>query len=170
MIKLKDKKIVDLITGKDKAIDEGIAVSTELARIEKEIISYENKEKDITSKVNVGELKERGERLNKECQEKFDELQKVIKQIEILRLSHIPVDMKEAHTALMKKREALERERNKLALKVQKFKDKLIPMIQKAVKPLLKEFDDIETAKVKDGEVIITSFNHLEDFKRKFKR
>jgi hypothetical protein len=79
--------------------------------------------------------------------------------------------MKDEHMQLFKDKEKLERDRNKIALKVQKIKDKVIPIIQKEVKPLLlQEYDDIETAKVKDGVVVINTFNHLEDWKAAFKR
>jgi len=115
-------------------------------------------------------LKAKGDRLNDECQKKFEELQDVIKQIEDIRLAAIPAEMRDAHMALMKKRESLERDRNKIFLKVQKIKDLVVPIIQKEVKPLLQEYDDIETAKTKDGKVVIETFNHLADFKKKFKK
>jgi hypothetical protein len=71
----------------------------------------------------------------------------------------------------MTEREKLERERNKIALKVQKIKDKIIPLIRKEVKPLLKDpFDDIETAQIKEDKVVVDTFNHIEEFKKKFKQ
>ena len=89
--------------------------------------------------------------------------------IEQQKLDAIPKDIKTAHQALMKEREELERERNKIALKVQKIKDRVVPLIQKEVKPLLKEYEDIDTAKTKDGKVTINTFNHLNDWIRAFK-
>ncbi len=79
--------------------------------------------------------------------------------------------MKNDHLEVLKQKEKLERERNKVALKVQKIKDKVVPIIQKEVRPLLKdEYDDIETAKLKDGKIVIETFNHIEDFKKKFRK
>ena len=170
MITIENKKVHDFIVEKDRLVNEGRKISQKIDDTEKEIVKFETKEREITAKVEVKELELKGNILNDECQKKFEELQKIVKQIEDVRLSHIPKDIKDAHLALMAKREELERERNKLFLKVQKIKDRIIPIIQKTVKPLLKEYDDIETAKTKDGKVVIATFNHLEDFKRKFKR
>lgn len=169
MITLENKKIHDFIVEKDKLVNEGRKISQSIEDVEKKISEFETKEREITSKIEVKELKEKGDALNDECQKKFEELQKIIKQIEEVRLSHIPKEMKDAHMALMTEREKLERERNKLFLKVQKIKDRVTPLIQKVVKPLLKQYDDIETAKTKNGKVVISTFNRLEDFKKKFK-
>jgi len=169
MITLENKRVHDYIVDKDKWVSQGMEVSKKLEKVEKEIADFEKKEKAITAKIEVKDLKERGDKLNDECQKKFEELQSVIKQIEEIKLKGIPKDIKEAHLAKMKEREQLERERNKIFMKVQKIKDRVIPIIQKEVKPLLKEYDDIETAKTKDGKVILKTFNHLEEFKAKFK-
>jgi predicted nucleic acid-binding Zn-ribbon protein len=170
MITLENKKIHDLIVEKDRLVEEGRAASRALEDLQKKITGYENKERAITSKVKVKDLEERGNVLNDECQKKFEELQKIIEQIEKKRLEAIPKDIKDEHMALLKEREKMERDLNKIALKVQKVKDRVVPLIQKEVTPLLKEYDDIETAKTKDGKVLIATFNHVDDFKSKFKK
>jgi predicted nucleic acid-binding Zn-ribbon protein len=169
MISIDNKKMHDLIVEKDALVTEGRKISGALDEIEKKILKLQDEERKITAKVKVDDLEKQGNKLNDECQAKFDELQKIVKEIEQIKLAAIPKEMKDEHTDLMKKREELERDRNKIFLKVQKIKDKVVPMIQKHVKPLLKEFDDIETAKTKDGLVVINTFNHLEDFKSKFR-
>ncbi len=110
-----------------------------------------------------------GDLLAKGIEKTMKRLEELGQLIEKQKLDAIPEDMKLAHKAKMKEREVLERERNKIALKVQKIKDRVVPLIQKEVKPLLKEYDDIETAKTKNGKVIINTFNHLDDWKRMFK-
>ena len=170
MITLENRKLHDWIVQKDLLVNEGRKISQEMEEIEKKIVAFEKKERVITAKIEVKELQAKGDALNDECRNKFEELQKIIKEIEDIRLSGIPKDIKDEHLALMDKREKLERERNKVALKVQKIKDRVIPLIKKEVKPLLAEYDDIETAKTKDGKVVIATFNHLEDFKKKFRR
>lgn len=167
-ILIENKKVHDFIVEKDALVNDGRKISQKIDDIEKQISVFEGKERDITGKVDVGELKEMGEKLNAECLEKFELLQKVVKQIEDKRLSFVPKEMKDAHLKLLKDKEKLERDRNKIFLKVQKIKDRIIPIIQKEVKPLLAEYDDIETAKTKDGKVVISTFNHLTEFKRKY--
>lgn len=170
MIEIDNKKIHDLIVDKDALVDAGRAVSKKLDELEKQITDFEKKERAITSKVRVVDLEKKGNEINDTCAKMFEELNKILGEIEQKRLEAIPKEMKDAHYALLAEREKLERERNKLALKVQKVKDKVVPLIQKHVKPLLEKYDDIETAKTKDGKVIINTFNYLEDFKSKFNR
>lgn len=171
MITIENKRLHDYILQKDKLVDEGRAISREIETIEVKVKNFENKEKRITAKVIPPvELTEKGDVMAKELERLSAELGKIADQINQSKLDAIPQEMKEEHMALLKEKEKLERERNKIALKVQKIKDKVIPIVQKEVKPLLKEYDDIETAKVKDGKVVINTFNYLEDFKAKFKR
>jgi len=170
MLTLDHKKIHDYIVKKDALVSEGQKNEQKIEKLEKSIKIYEDKERAITSKVDVKELEAKGNALNDECQKKFEELQKTIKEIENLRLAAIPKNIKDAHLALMKECEELERERNKIFLKVQKVKDLVTPLIKKEVKPLLKEYDDIETAKTRDGLVKISTFNHLDEFKAKFRK
>ena len=166
---LDNKKIHDLIVEKDLLVTEGRKISGILDQIEKDILKIQEQERKITAKVKVDALQKKGNALNDECQKKFEELQRVIAEIEEIRLDAIPKEIKDKHMEMMKEREKCERDRNKIFLKVQKIKDKVIPLIQKHVKPLLNPYDDIETAKTKDGKVIINTFNHLEEFKAKFK-
>lgn len=65
--------------------------------------------------------------------------------------------------------EKLEKERAKIGMQIQKRKDKIIPLVEKAVKPLLGEYEDIETVTInKDGEVEVKVFNHMEEFKKAY--
>ena len=169
-ISLENKKVHDFIVEKDRLVNEGRKISQSMEDTQKKIDAFEKKEREITKEIDVKELRAKGDALNDELQKGFETLQKIVKEIEDIQLAGIPKDIQDEHMALMKERERLERERNKIFLKVQKIKDRIIPIIQKEVKPLLGEYDDIETAKTKDGKVVINTFNHLEDFKKKFKR
>jgi predicted nucleic acid-binding Zn-ribbon protein len=167
---LDNKKLHDLIFSKDLLVTEGRKISKEIEAVEIKIRRFEEKEKQITGKVVPPiELTTKGDELIKQLQKLDKELTDIANKINDFKLSSVPKEMKENHLKLMKDKEGLERERNKIALKVQKIKDKCIPIIQKEVKPmLLDKYDDIETAKTKDGKVVIATFNHLEDFKKKF--
>lgn len=171
MIELKNKKIYDFIVKKDELVDEGRSISSELDKVEIKIKKCQDKEKAITAKVEPDkELKERGDVLVELINKNMKELEEISKQIRDQKLEKVPKALEEEHKELMKTREKLQRDINKVALKVQKIKDRLTPLIQKEVKPLLEEYDDIETAQAKNGVVIIKTFNYLEDFKAKFKR
>lgn len=180
MIEINNKKLHDHIVAKDALVSEGRSISLKIENIDIKVKRLEDKEKIITGKVlPPKELTDRGDEVTLQISKLSDELDKIAKQINDSKLEAIPKDMKEEHLTLLKDKEVLERDRNKIALKVQKIKDKVVPLIQKEVAPLIKKeriveidmgrFDDIETAKTKDGKVIITTFNHLEDYKKKFR-
>jgi hypothetical protein len=170
MIELEHKKLRDLILLKDEIVTEGRKLTGEIEKVEREVRVFEEKEKKITGKVEPNaDLKAEGDELVIVFEKTLKRLEYIGKAIEKEKLRAIPEDMKLAHKALLKKIEELERERNKKALKVQKIKDRIIPLVQAEVKPLLKEYDDIETAQVKGDKVVITTFNHLNDWMRKFK-
>ena len=97
------------------------------------------------------------------------ELGKLGDQIQKAKIDAIPEHMKIEHYALRGRKEELELQRNKIGLKVQKVKDKVRPMIQKACKPHLEDdFEDLETAKLAGNTVIVKKFSHLESFKKSF--
>jgi len=171
MITLDNQRLHDYIVEKDAIVKAGRGISRQIEDIERRVKAFEEKEKKITAKiVPPQELVDKGDALVKQITALNTELTKIATEINDSKLSAIPKEMKDEHMALLKEKEQLERDRNKMALKVQKIKDKIIPVVQKVVKPLLKEYDDIETAQTKDGKVVIKTFNYLDDFKKKFKR
>jgi len=166
---LYNKKIHSLLTQKDELVKEGRAVSKKLEKLEAKILDCENKEKDITAKVQPKELGDKAEELKAKINEMIKEFEKVAGEITQEKLAGIPKDLEKKHKELLADKEKLERERNKIALKVQKVKDRVVPLIKKEVEPQLKEYEDIETAVVKGGLVEVTTFSHLEEFKAQFK-
>lgn len=166
-----NKKVHDAIVAKDVLVQAGRKISQDIEDIEAKIKRFEVKEQKITGKViPPKEMTDRGDEVAMQIAKLSDELDAIAKKISDSKLESIPKEMKDDHMALLDAKEKLERERNKIALKVQKIKDKVIPIVKKEVKPLLGEYDDIETAKISEGMVIITTFNYLDDFKRKFRR
>jgi len=171
MITIENKKLHDLIVMKDDLVTEGRKITNQMEKNSEKIKQYENKEKKITGSVKPDEkLKAEGDALVEVFNATLKKLEEIGQSIEKEKMKAIPQEMIDEHNALLKENERLERERNKIALKVQKVKDKVIPIVQKAVKPMLNEYDDIETAIAKNGKVNITTFNYLEDFKSKFKK
>lgn len=168
MIKIKNKKLVTLLLEKDKLVKEGRAISVEMEKIEKDINKCEDKEKAITAKVNPTELVKQADAMQEEINTKIKQFEEIANEITKIKLAAIPKDLEQKHRDLMSTREKLERDRNKIALKIQKIKDRVIPVIQEKVVPMLKEYEDISTADVKDGEVVVTTFSHLEDWKKAF--
>lgn len=170
MLKIQNKKILEYLKQKDLLVRQGRGVSEEIEKIEAEIAELDTKEKEFTTACEPKELLDEGKASQEEINRLIEKLQAVSEKIKDEKINSIPKEMVEKHYKLRDTKEKLERERNKIALKIQKIKDKVIPMIQKSVVPHLKEYDDIEKAEVVDDEVVVTIFNRLEEFKKQFKK
>lgn len=169
-IEINNKKLAELIITKDSLVTEGRNMTTDIEKVDKKIEMFEKREKKITGAVPPDpKLKKEGDTLAELFEKTLSRLEAIGNEIQEKKLKAIPKELEMEHKDALKEREQLERDRNKIALKIQKIKDRVIPLIQKECKPLLGEYDDIETATVKNGTVVISTFNHMEDWKRKFK-
>lgn len=171
-IEIENKKLFDWIKLKDDLVDEGRAITVLMEKQEKIVKQCENEEKRITGAVPADEkLKEEGDKLVVLFNETMKKLDEIGSKIEAKKLEAIPKTLLAKHKVALKENESLERERNKIALKIQKVKDRIIPLVQKEVKPLLNDYDDIETAKTgKNGVVIVETFNYLDQFYKTHKK
>jgi predicted nucleic acid-binding Zn-ribbon protein len=169
MIELTNERLYKLIETKDELVKSGRKLSSELETIEFKIKKFQDKEKVITGKTEPKDLMTKGEIIRLELERAMKSFDEIAAQIQEAKLQAIPAQMKADHLALMKKREELETERNKIALKIQKIKDKLVPILKKEITPHLQEFDDTESVELKNGKIIVKTFNYLEDFKKQFR-
>lgn len=168
VLNIENKKIFGYLKDKDTLVKEGRKISQTIDDIQSEIMKLEADEREITGKVEPKELIEEGTKLQVEINASINKLEKLAKKIEQEKLDAIPADIKKKHLALIDKKQEKERERNKVALKVQKIKDRVVPMIKKEVTPHLEQYEDIETAVVKGQKVEIQIFSHLEQWKAAF--
>lgn len=169
-IKLKNPKIYKYLVEKQEHVDIGRKISQEIEEVEKEINVCIDKEKEITIKVEPKELIVKGNAIDKEIGDLLKKQQKIVDEITAQKMAAIPKSLMDMHKGLLKRKEELERERNKKALFVQKIKDKVIPLIQKEVKPKLGPYEDIDTAVIKNGVVCVEVYDQLEIWKKGFKR
>lgn len=169
-IEIQNKKLAELITLKDDLVTNGRTLTTEIEKSDKKIEMFEKQEKKITAAVAPDpDLKTEGDALAELFQKTLSRLEEIGNEIQKKKLAAIPESLESDHKAELKNREHLEKERNKIALRIQKIKNKVIPIIQKETKPFLKQYDDIETATAKNDTVYVTTFNHLVDWENKFK-
>jgi len=171
MIIISNKKLREYLEEKDILVTKGRKISIELEGIEVELEKMRTEQRKYTNECNPKELMEKGDALQNKINAEIEELEKIGNEIQQIKLAAIPPEKKKAFEDLKTIKEGKEIERNKIALKVQKIKDRAIPIIQKEVRPLLKdEYDDIETANIKGGKIVVDTFNHLQDWKNKFRQ
>lgn len=169
-IEIENKKMVEWIEAKDVLLNEGLAVLKQLEKVESEITSFQNKEKMITGKISPdATLKEEGDRLANEHAIIEKRLDEIIQSIEKKKMDAIPEKLLADHKEALKKRENLKRDMKKIENKIQKIKDRLVPLMKKEIKPLLQEFDDVDTPTIVKGKVVFPVYNHLENFKRQYR-
>jgi predicted nucleic acid-binding Zn-ribbon protein len=167
-IKIEDKRVLKYMQDKDELVKAGRRISDEISRLETKITDCETREKKITEKKQHVELGERAEALKAKINELVKEFETVAGEIMQDKLSAIPKDLETKHRDLMKQKEEKENERNKIALKVQKIKDRVVPKIQAIAKPHLDEYEDIQTADIKNGVVEVTVYSRLEEWKKAY--
>jgi uncharacterized coiled-coil DUF342 family protein len=67
---------------------------------------------------------------------------------------------------LSKKIDALEEERNKCGMQIQKIKDKIIPLAESLAKPHFVEFDMLTTINLDGEEVVLEYVNQVAEFEK----
>lgn len=171
IIKLTDNKLKKLLTEKAELITLGRAKSEEIEVVEKEMEEVDTQIKDIEKQVNIDDFLAEEKVIVLKVEEAIKEME-VIKQNILARLKgHGEPELFKKYDDLKTKKDELETERNKIALKAMKYNGKIIPLGQKLMKPYLEDvYDDFDTIKIEDGEIVASIFNHLETFKDNFKK
>jgi len=169
-IQIDNPKIATMVKEKDELVKSGIAISKDIEKLEIKIEKQNNIEREFTNKVTpeIQKLIDEGDALEKELQERMTVMEKLGDEIMNQKLALIPKEHLDMHYKLRADKEKLERDRNKIGLKIQKYKDKLVPALRKILPDLLTEYEDTETVQVKNGKLSITIFSHLEEWKEKF--
>jgi len=167
-VKIEDKKLFDYMTKKGEIIKIGIEKSNRLEEIEKEQKELDIKIQEEEKKVDISEKEKDLTTIVEDCVSK---MQVIKKDIYERMKEQVDNTLIEKYESLEKERKELEEERNKIALKAQKYNDKIIPLGKKLMSEFIEdEYDDYETLKIENGEIVATIFNHLHDFKENFKK
>ncbi len=166
-IVLEDAKLVKLLKEKEEMILNGRVVSEDIDAIEAEMDAIDKEVQAVEATLVADDLKERAAAITDEfnaVMAKMDELKKEHRE----RLGAIvPAELKEKYDAKKKEKDELEIKRNKIALKAQKWNDKIIPIARRLMsKHIGDTFEDYDTIRIENGEVVATLFSHLEDFKK----
>lgn len=170
-VKIKDDHLKDLIIKKGDAIEAGRKVSKEIDDMESELKAIEAKMIKLEEAVDVSALIKEGKALADQLKPILQKISDKQGEINKAKASAVPKELKDEYDAKKAWKEVLETDRNKQALRAQKFKDKIIPLGQKLAKPhLLDVYEDYDTLELKDDEIVLTVFSHLENFKAKFNK
>lgn len=170
-VTIESNKLKELLTKKGELIKVGRAKTDEIEQLEKDLEATDQEVQAEEKKVSIDDLLER-EKVETKIVEECIAKMKVIKQeIYDRMIAQVPKELHVKYDEIKKKKEELEEERNKIALKAQKYNDKIIPMAKELMKPFLEDqYDDYDTLQLQGDEIVATIFNHLNDFKTNFKK
>lgn len=170
-ITIENPKLKDLLTKKGALITLGRAKSVEIEEIEKEMSETDLKLQEEEGKVDIKDLDERAKVIGSKVDEAIKEMEVVKQEIFARMMEQTNPELRTKYDELKKKKEELETERNKIALKAQKFNDKIIPLGREMMKPFLQDqYEDYDTLSLDGDEIVATIFSHLHDFKANFKK
>jgi hypothetical protein len=170
-IQLNDEKLKKLLIQKAELITKGRATSEEIEKVEKEMEQVDVQTQEAEKKVDVSDLNEKQQLIVAKVDQAIKEMEEIKKEIYDRMIKQVPDELHKKYDELKKKKEELETQRNKVALKAQKFNDKIIPIARDLMKPHLKDrFDDYDSLYLENGEIYATIFNHLVDYKNNFKK
>ena len=170
-IQIQNPKLKDLLTKKGELVENGRAKSVEIEQLEKEMEETDKKIQEEEKKVDIADINEKQKAVGAKVDEAIKEMDALKKEIYDRMMKQVPPELHTKYDELKKKKEELETARNKVALKVQKHNDKIIPLAKELMKPFLEDqYDDNESLQLVDGEIQATIFNHLNDWKTNFKK
>lgn len=170
-VTIDDVKLKKLLSQKGELITVGRAKSEEIEQLEKELAETDAKIQEEEKKINIDDLLEREKEQTKIVEECIEKMKIIKKEIYDRMIAQVPKELHTKYDELKKKKEELETERNKIALKAQKYNDKIIPIAKELMKPFLQDqYEDYDTLQLEGDEIVATIFNHLVDWKANFKK
>ncbi len=170
-ITLESDKLKTLLTKKSELVLTGRAKSEEIEKIEKEMADLDVKLQEEEKKVDITDLNEKQKVIGAKVDEAIKEMNAIKEEIYARMKAKVNPELGTQYDALKKKKEDLESDRKRIALKANKYNDKIIPIGRELMKPHLKDqYEDYDSLYLDNGEIYATIFSHLADFKNNFKK
>ncbi len=175
IIEIDNSKLIELEQQKGALIEEGREFSRQIEALELEMGKINTRLEKEEAKVDIKDLKIISEKIGKQMDESLkyyrEEIKKVQKDIFNRMKAKTDPKLREQYEELTKQKELLETERNKKALKAQKFKDRIVPLARKLMKPFLQnKYEDFYDIQLKDGKMVGQIFSHLDEFEKNFEK
>lgn len=168
---IESDKLKSLLQKKGELITIGRAKSEEIEKLEKEMEETDKLIQEAEAKVDIADINEKQKVIGIRVDEAIEEMEALKKEIFDRMMAQTSPELRTKYDELRKKKEELETERNKTALKAQKYNDKIIPLAKEQMKPFLEDqYDDYDTLQLQGDEIVATIFNHLIDWRNNFKK
>ena len=166
IVELKDEKLKGMLMSKGALINQGRSISEEIENLENQMKEIDDKLVEAEKLGDISDIDAEAKVLTEEMNAFMERMDAINKKVAERLSEKVPQELKDQYDTMKKLKDDLEIERNKIAIKAQKYNDKIIPIVRKLLKPHLKdEFDDFGSVTVEDGVIKGEIFNHLENYK-----
>ena len=170
-ITIESEKLKELLTKKGELITTGRKTSEEIEEVEKQMEELDKRVQEEEAKVDISDLNDKQKAIGAKVDEAIVEMNAVKQEIFDRMTKQTTPELRTQFDELVKRKDELELQRNKIALKAQKYNDKIIPIGRELMKPHLKDqYEDYDSLFLDGDEVFATIFSHLNDFKTNFKK
>jgi len=171
IIQVENDKLKDLILKKGELVNKGRAKDEEAETLNKQMEEIDVKIQEEEKKADIKDLLAKEKKISKTVDKAIVDMQEIKQEIFDRIKAQVTPELYTNYEALEKQKEEKEAERNKCAMKAQKYNDKIIPLAREMMKPFLEDvYEDYDSLYVEDGEIVATIFSYLNDFKINFKR
>lgn len=163
-------KLKKLLVDKSEMVMQGREISVEIEEIEKDMDLIDKEIQTKEAGVEVKDLELKAAEITDRLNAVMKEMQDLKKEMYDRAKKLVPQELIDSYETKKKVKEDKETARRKIALKVQKWNDRIIPLSRKLMEPELKdEFDDYYGLVLENDEIIGTIFNHRVDFETRFR-
>jgi poly-D-alanine transfer protein DltD len=170
-IKLQDPKLQNLLTAKGELIKSGIEISKEIEVIEQAMNEVDLKVQEVEKSVDISDLLEKEQAVTAYVEKCIKDMEAIKREIFDRMKAKTPKELYEKYEALTEEKKQKEEARNKLALKAQKYTDKIKPIGKRLLSPFLTtRGDDYDSIKLENGEIVCTVFNHFDEYEKLYKK
>ena len=166
---LEDPKLKRLLEERESMILDGRKLSADIDEKEREMDEVNQELLTVEATVDVDDLRQEAEKLTVQFNSVMSAMEDNQKKVRERLHQIVPQELKNKYDNKKKEKEDLENKRNKIALRVQKWNDRIIPLGQKVMSAFIQnEYEDYDTLRIENGQVVATIFNHFEDWKKIF--
>lgn len=170
-ITIDNEKLLKLLSEKETLVNKGRSTSEEIEKVEKRLDDIDKEMIELEKGVDIKDLDERAQLATDAFNKAVEQMEEIKKEIYERMSKLVPKELKTEYEELSKTKDTLEKERNKIALKAQKYTDKIIPLARKEMAKFLEdEFDDFESLKLENGIIKGIIFNQVEEFKNNYRK
>lgn len=168
-VKLENEKLRNLLEEKEGLVIMGQDLTADIETKEAELKKIDEEIQVKEKEVDISDLLEKAKLITEEFNAVVAKMEAHKKTTFERIKAQVPAELYTQYTDTEKAKKKIEEDRNKIGLKIQQKKDKIIPLTRKLMKSHIQnEYEDYDSIRIENGEIVSTIFNHLEDFKLRF--